>query len=127
MALQPLVRPVGVQFLLPGWDKSIRGRLEEASRFGSGARVMSEMGVRACVLDALKLHGITPNVRSASVERAVEASSVSKPFVPFMDRLTPAQMRKFRAGMARLRRQFEKRRSADSVQADMGQGGTDGH
>ena len=33
---------------------------------------------------------------------------MSKPFIPFMERLTPAQKRKFRAGMARLRRQFEK-------------------
>ena len=35
---------------------------------------------------------------------------MSKPFVPFMERLTPAQKRKFRAGMARLRRRFEKQR-----------------
>jgi hypothetical protein len=31
---------------------------------------------------------------------------MSKTFIPFMDRLTPAQRRKFRAGMARLRRQL---------------------
>ena len=34
---------------------------------------------------------------------------MSKPFIPFMERLTPAQKRKFRSGMARLRRQFEKK------------------
>jgi hypothetical protein len=47
------------------WDKGIQGRLEQASSFRSGTLVMSGMGVRACVLDALKAHGITIAPNSA--------------------------------------------------------------
>jgi len=41
------------------WDKGVHGRLEQASSFRSGTLVMSGMGVCACVLEALKAHGIT--------------------------------------------------------------------
>ena len=57
--------------LRPDWDKGIQGRLEQASSFRSGTLVMSGMGVRTCVLEALKAHGITmaPNAH-ADRERA---------------------------------------------------------
>jgi hypothetical protein len=42
-------------------------------------------------------------------------------FVPFMERLTPAQKRKFRAGMKRLRRQFEKQ-PRDARKGKLGRG-----
>jgi hypothetical protein len=45
--------------LRPDWDKGIQGLLEQASSFRSGTLVMSGMGVRTCVLEALKAHGIT--------------------------------------------------------------------
>ena len=51
--------------LRPDWDKGIQVRLEQASAFRSGTMVMSGMGVRACVLDALKAHGITMTPNSA--------------------------------------------------------------